>query len=231
MDYQRVARWRTKNASGILVTVSDGLAFWRKVGIDPIRIETSAGGFLTLRCYFSGSPTFLGSLGRIDVIRTERALARWLAMEGATGHDLARASTWPRIVDRARAGDLEIVVDVGDDPSFGPINNSYSPDFVADRLTQGPCNVDIYDVADARKLLADVAQWAGDDKARRMLADSHPLGRLLSQLSQRTPRMAQAWHPSSRVPPRQAIATEAEQFRELVNDLRARFRVHPEGRS
>jgi hypothetical protein len=121
---------------------------------------------------------------------------------------------------------LEIVVDLGDEHASAL--NSYSLDYVAEQLTEGSCEVDIRHVANARELLTDVAQWAGDDRARRLLADTHPLGRLLAELSRRSPRMAQSWHPSAWVPPREAIATEAAQFRDLVGELREGFRVHPD---
>ena len=41
--------------------------FWRRVGIDPVRIMTSAGTFYTLRCYLDDQPIFLGRNGRVSV--------------------------------------------------------------------------------------------------------------------------------------------------------------------
>ena len=45
--------------------------FWEEVGIDPIRIITGAGEYLSLRCYLDDKPVFLGSGGKIDVFPTE----------------------------------------------------------------------------------------------------------------------------------------------------------------
>jgi len=56
----------------------DELGFWEEVGIDPIRITTRDGDHYTLRCYIDDKAVFLGADGRIDVFRSERALARWL---------------------------------------------------------------------------------------------------------------------------------------------------------
>ena len=73
--------------------------FWEEIGIDPIRITTSTGQVVTLRCYLDDKPVFLGSAGKIDVFGSERALQRWIAGDGAEGHDLTAASTWQEVVD------------------------------------------------------------------------------------------------------------------------------------
>ena len=103
-------------------------AFWKDVGIDPIRITTDAGDGVTLRCFIDGKPVFLGSDNRIELFKTERALTRWIATDGEEGHDLAAASTWPEVV--ARAGS-ELTVTVED-------MNTYVLTELAEDLAEGP---------------------------------------------------------------------------------------------
>ncbi len=80
--------------------------FWTKVGIDPVRIMTSSGGFFTLRCYLDEKPIFLGRNGRISVFPSERALARYLADEH--DHDLSELSTYEDIRTAATDGSLDV---------------------------------------------------------------------------------------------------------------------------
>jgi hypothetical protein len=182
--------------------------FWEEVGIDPVRITTRDGDHFTLRCYLDDKAVFLGSEGRIDVFRTERALARWLGEDGATGHDLATASTWPEIVERAGVGDLEVRVDD---------LNAYTLTGLADDLAEGPLAVDPSQLELATELLLDVGDWAGDDEARRALAESQSLGWLVSFITKPDP---------TRLAPSPPFDTEAARFRELVEDVTARFRTH-----
>jgi hypothetical protein len=182
--------------------------FWEEVGIDPVRITTRDGDHFTLRCYLDDKAVFLGSEGRIDVFRTERALARWLGEDGATGHDLATASTWPEIVERAGVGDLEVQVDD---------LNAYTLTGLADDLAEGPLAVDPSQLELATELLLDVGDWAGDDEARRALAESQALGWLVSFITKPDP---------TRLAPSPPFDTEAARFQELVEDVTARFRTH-----
>ena len=182
--------------------------FWEEVGIDPVRITTRDGDHYTLRCYLDDKAVFLGSDGRIDVFRSERALARWLGEEGATGHDLVAASTWPEIVERAGVGELEVVVDE---------LNAYNLTGLADDLTEGPLAVDPEQLELATELLLDVGDWAGDDEARRALAESQSLGWLVSFITKPNP---------TRLAPSQPYDAEAARFRELVEEMTARFRTH-----
>src|SRR5882757_372180 len=69
--------------------------FWHRVGIDPVRIMTSAGTFFTLRCYLDDQPIFLGRNGRVSVFGSERALARYLADEHES--DLSDLATFDDI--------------------------------------------------------------------------------------------------------------------------------------
>ena len=182
--------------------------FWEDVGIDPVRITTRDGDHYTLRCYLDDKAVFLGSGGRIDVFRSERALARWLGEEGATGHDLVAASTWPEIVERAGVGELEVVVDD---------LNAYNLTGLAEDLTEGPGAVDPEQLELATELLLDVGDWAGDDEPRRALAESQSLGWLVSFITKPSP---------TRLAPSEPYDPDAGRFRELIEDMTARFRTH-----
>jgi hypothetical protein len=187
----------------------DGPAsFWEEVGIDPIRITTRDGDYLTLRCYLDDTPVFLGSDGRIDVFSSERALARWIGEEGADGHDLVAASTWPEIVERAGVGELEVVVDDV---------NAYTLTGLSDDLAEGPLAVDPSQLDLARELLKDVGDWAGDTEAKDALAESQALGWLVSFVTKPDP---------TRLAPSPPFTREAARFRELVEELTKRFREH-----
>ncbi|HYH30838.1 MAG TPA: primosomal protein [Pseudonocardia sp.] len=182
--------------------------FWEEVGIDPIRITTRDGEHYTLRCYLDEKAVFLGSDGRIDVFRSERALARWLGGDGAEGHDLEAASTWPEIVERAGVGELEVVVDD---------LNAYTLVGLSDDLAEGPAAVDPAQLELAAELVVDVADWAGDEEPRRALAESQALGWLVSFVTKPDP---------TRLAPSPPFDAEAARFRELVDDVTARFRTH-----
>jgi hypothetical protein len=181
---------------------------WEEVGIDPVRITTRDGDHFTLRCYLDDKAVFLGSDGRIDVFRSERALARWLGEDGAEGHELASASTWPEIVERAGVGELEVTVDD---------LNAYTLTGLADDLAEGPLAVDPSQLELATELLLDVGDWVGEDEARRALAESQSLGWLVSFITKPDP---------TRLAPSPPFDAEAARFRELIEDVTARFRTH-----
>jgi hypothetical protein len=182
--------------------------FWEEIGIDPIRISTRAGEVVTLRCYLDDKPVFLGSEGKIDVFPGERALARWLAEDGADGHDLVVASTWPEVAERAGVGELEVEVDD---------LNAYTLTGLADDIADGPLAVDPSQLELATELLLDVGEWAGDDEAARALADNQPLGWLVSFVVRPNP---------TRLAPSPPFDAEAARFRELVVELEERLRRH-----
>jgi hypothetical protein len=182
--------------------------FWEEVGIDPIRITTRDGEYLTLRCYLDDAPVFLGSDGRIDVFRSERALARWIGEEGAVGHDLVAASTWTEIVERAGVGELEVQVDE---------LNAYTLTDLPEDLAEGPLAVDPSQLELAAELLLDVGEWAGDDEPRDALTESQALGWLVSFVTKPDP---------TRLAPSPPFDAEAVKFRGLVEELTARFRQH-----
>jgi hypothetical protein len=183
-------------------------SFWEEVGIDPVRITTRDGEYVTLRCYLDDAPIFLGSDGKIDVFTSERALARWIGEDGADGHDLVAASTWSEVVERAAVGELEVEVDE---------LNAYTLTGLDDDITEGTLAVDPSQLELAVELLLDVGDWAGDDDAREALAESQPLGWLVSFVIKPDP---------TRLAPSPPFDAEAAKFRELVEGFTARLAVH-----
>ena len=174
--------------------------FWEQVGIDPIRITCRDGEFITLRCYADDEPIFLGAGGRIDVFGTERGLTRWLAGDGADGHDLAHVATWSEVAAKAAVGELEVVVDEPNDYGLLGLDS----DIAAGALGVDPTQLEL-----ATELLLDVGAWADDADPRDSLAGSQPLGVLVSFLTR--PDLA-----------RPAPA----QLRELIDHLTGRLRQH-----
>src|SRR5690606_3691932 len=103
------------------------------VGIDPIRIITESADYLSLRCYIDDKAVFLGSDGKIDVFPSARAMIRWIADEADDTHALNAASTWPEIVEKATAGDLEVIVEE---------MNTYSLVGLASDIAAGTLDID-----------------------------------------------------------------------------------------
>ncbi|WP_280262905.1 primosomal protein [Nocardia wallacei] len=169
--------------------------FWHEVGIDPVKIVTSADTFYTLRCYLDDEPVFLGSEGSITVFTSERALARYLADDHE--HDLARVSTYGEVQTAATDGSLE--VEVSDE-------NVYVLPGLADDLGEGPKSVDIEQLDLAVELFTDAADYVGDDSVEQALAKSTPLGWYVSYLLEPDP---------SRMAPSPPFTAEAEQWRAL----------------
>ena len=181
--------------------------FWEEIGIDPIRITTSAGPVVTLRCYLDDKPVFLGSDGKIEVFGTERGLQRWIAGEGAEGHDLTAASTWQEVVSRAES-DLDITVDD---------MNSYVLAELDEDLAEGTTSVDPGRLELATELLLDVGEWAGDDEPRAALAESQPLGWLVSFIVRPDP---------TRLAPSPPFEAESTKLGELIDELEDRLNRH-----
>jgi hypothetical protein len=182
--------------------------FWEGVGIDPIRITTRDGSVVTLRCYLDDAPVFLGSAGRIEVFPNERALARWIADDGAEGHDLAAASTWSEVVEQAGVGELTVQVDD---------LNAYTLTGLADDIGEGTLFVDPAQLELATELLLDVGDWAGDDQPREALAESQALGWLVSFIIKPDP---------TRLAPSPPFDAESARFQQLVGALTARLHEH-----
>ncbi|GAA4540538.1 primosomal protein [Pseudonocardia xishanensis] len=181
------------------------VGFWEEIGIDPIRITTSAGSKVTLRCYLDDKPVFLGANGRIDAFDSERALARWLADGGKDDNDLVAASTWQDVLDRAAVGELTVTVD--------PMND-YLLVGLDEDIAQGTLEVDPTQLELATELLLDVGEWAGDPAPARALAESESLGWLVSFVIRPNP---------TRLAPSPPFDREANTWRELVHAAEARF--------
>jgi hypothetical protein len=189
---------------------AEELGFWGEVGIDPIRIVTSLGEHYTLRCYLDDAPLFLGTDGTIEVFRSPRAMAKYLAAgeAGATDHDLATVFTWDDVVAAATAGDLRVEVHP---------DNSYVFTGLADDLAGGPAAVDPTQLELAVELITDAAEWAGDDSVAAALAPSESLGWLVSFVLRPDP---------TRLAPSAPYDAETAAWRRLVNDFADRLHVH-----
>lgn len=183
--------------------------FWGEVGIDPILIITSQGEYYSLRCYLDDDPVFLGSDGKIDVFTSPRELARFLA-DGSkmVGNELAEVSTWPQVQEKATGGELDI--EVTDE-------NTYLLAGLDADLAEGPQAVDPTQLDLAEELLLDAAAWAGDESTEQALQPSERLGWLISFILQPDP---------NRLPPSPPFDDEVAVWRELVDALENRLRVH-----
>jgi hypothetical protein len=163
------SKTETARAAGDNVVLGGDENFWVKVGIDPIRVMTSAGTFYSLRCYLDDHPIFLGRNGRISVFNSERALARYLADEH--DHDLSDLSTYDDI--RTAATDGSLRVDITDD-------NVYVLTGLADDLAHGPDEVDHEQLELAVEFLRDVGDYAEDNTVEDALDSDQPLGHLVA---------------------------------------------------
>jgi hypothetical protein len=157
------------HAEGLVLGNDDD--FWLKVGIDPVRMMTSAGTYYTLRCYLDDEPIFLGRNGRVSVFSSGGALARYLADEH--DHDLSDLATYDDIRTAATDGSLQ--VDVADD-------NVYVLTGLADDISDGPNAVDRDQLELAVELLRDVGDYAEDDTVEDTLDVDKPLGRLIAHV-------------------------------------------------
>jgi hypothetical protein len=184
--------------------------FWNEVGIDPIRIVSSLGEHYTLRCYLDDAPLFLGEDGTIEVFRSPRALAKYLAAgeEGAAGHDLAAVSTWDDVVAAATAGELRVEVHP---------DNSYVLTGLADDLAGGPEAVDPTQLDLAVELITDAAEWAGEESVSAALAPSESLGWLVSFVLRPDP---------TRLAPSAPFHAEVAGWKQLTNDFADRLHIH-----
>jgi hypothetical protein len=183
--------------------------FWAEVGIDPIKIITADSEYYTLRCYLDDEPVFLGSEGRIDVFSSPKALARRLADGAEFGNsDLAEVSTWPEVLTKATAGEIEIDVDT---------ENTYVLAGLAEDLGEGSDSVDPTQLELAVELLTDAADWAGDESVSAALSSSESLGWLVSFVLRPDP---------NRLAPSAPFDTEQSEWSKLVETFENRLRVH-----
>ncbi len=186
------------------------VGFWGEAGIDPIKIITTDAEIYTLRCYLDDEPLFLGADGNIDVFRSPKALARYIADAGAgeEGNDLAQLVTWEQVLTAAVDGSLTVEIDPG---------NTYVLPGIADDIADGPNAVDPTQLELAVELLSDAADWAGDDSVNNALAQSEPLGWLVSFVVRPDP---------SRLAPSAPFDKEETAWKSLVEKFEERLRKH-----
>ena len=186
------------------IVLGSDTEFWEKVGIDPIRMITSAGTFYTLRCYLDDDPVFLGRNGRISVFGSERALARYLADEH--DHDLSGLATYDDIRTAATDGSLRI--DVTED-------NVYVLTGLADDMADGPDALDRDQLELAVELLKDVGAYAEERVVDNTLKADTPLGRVV----------AYAFEPDSLPKPAAPYTDAVTQWERLEAFLESRLRA------
>jgi hypothetical protein len=177
--------------------------FWHRVGIDPVRIMTSAGTFFTLRCYLDDQAIFLGRNGRVSVFGSGGALARYLADEH--DHDLSDLATYDDVRTAATDGSLQ--VNISDD-------NVYVLTGIADDLRDGPDAVDRDQLELAVELLRDVGEYAEDTTVDETLDADQSLGRLV----------AHVLDPDTVARPSGPYATAVEQWEALETFVESRLR-------
>lgn len=131
---------------------------WGRAGIDPVKVSIQGQSVYTLRTYLAGSPVFLGKYGEIMTFPSTKHLGRWILEND--DHDLASVSTWTDLINAANAGELKVEVHP---------DNSYSFNGIAADIAKGPDAVDTKQMAKAYELLADAADWAGDDSLNSLL--------------------------------------------------------------
>ena len=144
---------------------------WAEIGIDPIKIVTTAGDLYTLRCYMDDEPVFLGRDGSIYVFGSGRSMLRYLADDHE--HELAEVSTYDRL--RLAVLDGFTDVDVAEE-------NIYILTGIAEDLEDGPDAVDRDQLDLAVELFTDAADFAGDVNVEKELAPSATLGRLVTHI-------------------------------------------------
>lgn len=144
---------------------------WAAAGIDPIKISIAGRNLYTLRCYLGKRPVFLGHAGEIHTFSQPRTMVRWLLENNE--HDLAGLVTWDDIVTAANAGELEATVHP---------DNEYSFTGITADIKKGPSHIDANQLSRAYELLADAADWAGDDGVNEVLAANEQLQWLLNYM-------------------------------------------------
>ena len=175
---------------------------WARAGIDPVRIAIGGRTLYTLRCYLDGNPIFLGRHGSIHTFPQPRTMVRWLLENDE--HDLAELSTWEDVITAANAGELEAVVHP---------DNEYSFTGLIEDIKAGPAAIDDAQLGRAYEILADSADWAGDDAVNEVLAGNQQLQWLLNYL-------LDTGEQSEPVPP---YDDEADGWARLEKGLTARF--------
>ncbi|GAA3687169.1 primosomal protein [Gordonia hankookensis] len=177
--------------------------FWANIGIDPIRIVTGDGEYLSLRCYLGDDPVFLGADGKIFVFTSARSLSRYLA--DSRDHDLTELSTFDEVRTSATDGSLEF--DVIDD-------NVYVLPGLVDDIADGPRRIDRNQLDLAVELLTDAADYADDDSVNEALGSTTPLGWFVDYAVNPDPK---------RMAPSPPFDNESEAWRALVHDFEDRL--------
>ncbi|GLZ30318.1 hypothetical protein Lesp02_25070 [Lentzea sp. NBRC 105346] len=180
--------------------------FWAEVGIDPIKIITTAGELYTLRCYLDDKPLFLGHRGKIEVFTSPRALSRYLVE--TDDHDLAEVTTWQDVKVKATAGELDVKVE--DD-------NVYVLLGLAEDISEGPDAIDPAQLDLVVELFEDAAEWAEDDSVKEALNPSESLGWLISFVLRPDP---------TRLAPSAPFDAEVSAFRTLQANFEDRLQSH-----
>ncbi len=173
------------------------------MGIDPIRIVTGTGEFLSLRCYLGDDPVFLGDDGKIFVFASPRALSKFLAEDNS--HDLSGVSTFDEVRVAATDGSLEF--DVIDD-------NVYVLPGLVEDITDGPRRIDRNQLELAVELFTDAADYAGDDSVAEALGSTTPLGWFVDYATNPDPK---------RMAPSPPFDNEAEAWRALEHEFEDRL--------
>ncbi|WP_156754047.1 primosomal protein [Actinokineospora pegani] len=184
------------------------VGFWAEVGIDPIKIIADGVEYYTLRCYLDDEPVFLGADGKIDVARSPRALAKFLATEDLSDNDLTDVSTWDEVAAKATDGSLDLEPDA---------DNTYVLAGLGEDLGEGVDAVDPVQLDLAVELLTDAADWADDESVGEALGQSESLGWLVSYILSPDP---------TRMAPSAPFDSEAEAWRKLVQAFENRLSVH-----
>ncbi|SIR80476.1 primosomal protein [Williamsia sterculiae] len=177
--------------------------FWSSVGIDPIKIVTTDGEYLTLRCYLDDDPVFLGDEGKIFVFTSARALTRFVAEN--SDHELGEVSTFDEVQVAATDGSLEI--DVYDE-------NVYVLPGIDEDIADGPRRMDRKQLELAVELLTDAADFADDDSVTEALGSTTPLGWFVDYTTHPDPK---------RLAPSPPFENEAEAWQALEHDFEARL--------
>lgn len=175
---------------------------WAQSGIDPIRVSLDGQYVYTLRCYVGEKPRFLGKNGEIHTFPNPKSMVRWLI--DAPEHDLESLSTWGDIVSAANAGELDVKVHDTNQYVFTGLREDISSSLEA---------VDTDQLGRAYELLADAADWAGDDGVNKVLLAYPELQNYLAYMLG-APRSSTPSAPFDK---------EAKGWKALEEDLKKRF--------
>lgn len=177
--------------------------FWASVGIDPIRIVTGTGEYLSLRCYLGDDPVFLGANGKIFVFTAPRTLSKFLSENNE--HDLTDVSTFDEVRVAATDGSLEF--DVIDD-------NVYVLPGLSEDIVDGPRRIDRNQLELAVELFTDAADFADDKSVSEALGSTTPLGWFVDYATNPDPK---------RMAPSPPFDNEAEAWRALEHEFEDRL--------